>query len=130
MAKEIICLDTSVLIDYFRKTNKANAFFEVLYMENYAFAASVVTEYEVLCGLREEQKEFWEGSFWHISILPLDRRIAKQAARMFQELRRQGYSMDIPDLFIGATARAYNLKLATLNEKDFSRIPGLELLSR
>jgi predicted nucleic acid-binding protein len=31
MANELICLDTSVLIDYFRKTNKENSFLFELY---------------------------------------------------------------------------------------------------
>jgi tRNA(fMet)-specific endonuclease VapC len=47
-----------------------------------------------------------------------------------KELKKSRNLIDIPDLFIGATARANQLMLATLNEKHFSRIHGLELISK
>lgn len=36
--------------------------------------------------------------------------------------------IEIPDLFIGATAKYHNLKLATLNTKYFKPISGLQLI--
>jgi tRNA(fMet)-specific endonuclease VapC len=44
-------------------------------------------------------------------------------------LKQKSKLIEIPDLFIGATAKAHSLKLATLNERHFSRIEGLELIS-
>jgi tRNA(fMet)-specific endonuclease VapC len=48
MANELICLDTSVLIDYFRKTNKENSFLFELTKRYSRFAVSAITEFEIL----------------------------------------------------------------------------------
>ena len=58
MAKLLICLDTSVLIDYFRKENKSKTFFFKL-AKDHRFAISVLTKFEILVGSNEQQKEFW-----------------------------------------------------------------------
>lgn len=42
MEKQIICLDTSVLIDYFRKVNKSKSFFYELTKEYDLFAVSAI----------------------------------------------------------------------------------------
>jgi len=63
-----------------------------------------------------------------VLILPFDSQANAEAIKIFKELKRNRNLIDIPDLFIGATAKVHNLKLATLNEKDFVRISGLELL--
>jgi predicted nucleic acid-binding protein len=47
---EIICLDTSVLIDYFRKKDKSISFFYELSLNYKLFAVSIITEYEILVG--------------------------------------------------------------------------------
>jgi predicted nucleic acid-binding protein len=130
MANELICLDTSILIEYFRKTKKENSFFVELTNQYSLFAVSIVTEFEILSGSNQDQKVFWDKFFQHILVLPFDSKSNEQAIIIFQELKRSGNLIDIPDLFIGATAKAYGLKLATLNDKDFSRISGLEILTK
>jgi len=130
MADEVICLDTSVLIDYFRKTKKKNSFLLELTQQYSSFAVSIVTKFEILIGSNQKQEEFWEVFFQNTLVLPFDDKSNEEAVNIFKELKRAGNLIDIPDLFIGATAKAYNLKLATLNEKDFVRIDGLELLTK
>jgi tRNA(fMet)-specific endonuclease VapC len=130
MANELICLDSSILIDYFRKTQKENSFFFELSNQYSSFAVSIITEFEILCGSNQNQKEFWTELFRNILVIPFDNKSNEEAIQIFQELKRNGKMIDIPDLFIGATAKAYNLKLATLNEKDFSQISSLELLTK
>ncbi|HMO39661.1 MAG TPA: type II toxin-antitoxin system VapC family toxin [Saprospiraceae bacterium] len=130
MANELICLDSSILIDYFRKTKKENSFFFELSNQYASFAVSIITEFEVISGSNQNQKEFWDIFFQRVLVLPFDRKVNEEAVKIFRELKRNGNLIDIPDLFIGATAKAYNLKLATLNEKDFVRIPGLEILGK
>jgi predicted nucleic acid-binding protein len=50
MENEIICLDTSVLIDFYRKTVKENSIFYQLTTKYKLFAVSIVTEYEIMIG--------------------------------------------------------------------------------
>jgi tRNA(fMet)-specific endonuclease VapC len=129
MASELICLDTSVLIDYFRKVKKEKSFFFALTSQYSSFAVSVITEFEIQIGSNESQKGFWDDFFRQVLVLPYDRRANDEAVRIFKDLKSTGNLIDMPDLLIGATAKAHNMKLATLNEKDFERIPGLELLT-
>ncbi len=128
MAGELICLDTSVLIDYFRKTEKKNSFFFDLTNRYADFSISVITEFEILGGCNDVQKTFWNELFKGFAILPFDQKASQEAVRIFHELKPAGNLIEMPDLFIGAIAKANGLKLATLNEKHFARIKGLELI--
>lgn len=49
MDRQIICLDTSVLVEYFRKKDKSKSFFIELTFK-YKFAISVITKLEILNG--------------------------------------------------------------------------------
>ena len=130
MADELICLDSSILIDYFRKTRKEKSFLFELSNQYSSFAVSVITEFEILSGSNQNQKGFWDTFFQHVLVVPFDSKVNAEAIKIRKELKRNRNLIDIPDLFIAATAKAYNLKLATLNEKHFLRISGLEILKK
>ena len=50
MEGKIILLDTGILIDYFRKTNKQNSIFHKLVAQYFVFGISVITHFEILRG--------------------------------------------------------------------------------
>ncbi len=50
MANKIVLADTSILIDLFRKSEKANSRFVQLAIQGYQFEISAITEYEVYSG--------------------------------------------------------------------------------
>lgn len=127
MARKVICLDTSILIDYFRKKNKTKTFFFEL-AKNYDVAISVITKFEVLNGSNDEQKAFWDQLFDGIQIIPLGEEEVEKASDIIKKLRPQNKLIELPDIFIGATAITHNLKLATLNKEHFGRIENLELI--
>lgn len=129
MENELICLDTSILIEYFRKGNKENSFFYQLAQSYQSFAVSEITEFEIYSGSKEDQQVFWDAFFNDLTILPLDSSVNKEAVLIFKSLKAKRKLIDLPDLFIGATASVHNLKLATLNEKHFSRINNLKLIT-
>ena len=129
MEAELICLDTSVLIDYFRKTRKEKSFLFELTHRYSSFAVSIITEYEIMVGAKESQRAFWEEFFEQVQILPFERRDSKEAVRIYHELKKARKLIDIPDLFIGASAKSNGLSLATLNKKHFSRISALKLIT-
>lgn len=125
----MICLDTSILIDYFRKTKKENSVLFKLTNENYSFAVSIVTKFEIYCGCKsEEQLVFWNKLFEKFTILPFDDICSDEAIDIYQTLKAKNKLIEMPDIFIGATAKAYGLKIATKNRKHFERIEGLLLL--
>jgi len=130
MADQLICLDTSVLIDYFRKTKKENAFLTEL-LNNYdRLAISVITEFEIYSGATDGQMEFWDTFFQQIQILPLNTEAIRIAAILFKQLKAQNSLIDMPDLLIAATALSHQLPLATLNVKHFERIKQLDLIKK
>ncbi len=45
MANKIVLVDTSILIDYYRKTNKEKSVWINLVRHSYSFAVSAVTKY-------------------------------------------------------------------------------------
>ncbi len=130
MEKQVICLDTSVLIDYFRKVNKSKSFFYELTKEYDLFAVSAITEYEIYFGSNTEQDLFWDDFFNMIVSLPYNSEANHYTTMIERELRQNNKTIDKPDLMIAGTAIANNMKLATLNIKHFERIVGLELIKR
>ena len=129
MANEIICLDTSVLIDFYRKKDKTKSFFYQLAQGNRSFAVSVITEYEIFTGSNTEQDQYWNDFFQRILVLPFDTDTNKTAIIIERNLKAKRKQIDKPDLFIGATALKNKMKLATLNRSHFERIDGLVLIN-
>lgn len=125
----MICLDTSILIDFFRKEKKENSLFFRLTQQYRIFTVSVITEYEIFVGSNPEQQEFWENFFSRIVVLPFDSASSQMAVQIFKDLKAKNKLIEIPDIFIAATAIQNNLPLATTNLKHFDRIEGLELVS-
>jgi len=127
MDKKLICLDTSILLEYFRKKNKQKTFFFEL-ARQYEFAVSVITKLEIFTGSTEEQRAFWIQIFHRFRMLPLGEMEVDEATTIIKTLRAQNQMIELPDIFIGATAKTHNLELATLNAKHFARINNLQLL--
>ena len=128
MENTLICLDTSVLIDYYRKKDKSKSLFFKLTERYTLFAISAITEYELYLGNSEEQNIFWDKFFSQITVLPFDTKVAKNAANIYKQLKAKNKLIEAPDILIAGTAMQYDLPLATLNCKHFERINGLKLI--
>jgi predicted nucleic acid-binding protein len=129
MDKEIICLDTSVFIDYFRKQKKEKTFLVEL-ADNYDFAISVITKLEISVGISSGQSEFWDTLFEKLTILPLYESEVEIASSIIQTLRKANKIIGLQDILIASTAISNNLRLATLNLKDFERIENLKIIKK
>jgi len=58
MEKEIILLDTGILIEYFRKKDKEKSILYQLSLDSYEFKVASITQYEVLLGSNDSQITF------------------------------------------------------------------------
>ena len=125
----MILLDTSVFIDYFRKTNKHNTLLTQVLTTNERIAISVVTHFEILICNTEKQNSFWELILENITILDYNYQLNQQAVDTQKQLIKLNKRLAFQDLLIGATAIYYNYPLATLNEKHFKSIKGLQLIT-
>jgi len=129
MENEIICLDTSILIDFYRKTAKQKSVFFQLTTKYSLFAVSIVTVYEIMIGANAEQTQYWTGFFDRVTILPFDKTATDKAIEITRLLKATNKLIEVPDIFIGATAISNNMKIATLNKKHFERIVGLIIIN-
>ena len=127
MDKEIICIDTSILIDFYRKKDKGKSKFVEL-SRKFNFCISVITKLEILVGMNPETEDFWNGIFSRITIFPIHEMEVEKASQIIRSLRKQNKIIDIQDILIAATAIVNNVKLCTINHKHFVRISELKLL--
>lgn len=130
MENKLICLDTSVLIDFYRKKDKSKTYLYKLSLKYSLFAVTSVTVFEIFSGSDAIQNDFWGKFFQSKVILPFDFNAAKRAVIIDKELKALRKRIDIPDLFIAACATEHNLPLATLNIKHFQRVKELEIVDK
>lgn len=128
MADQKLMIDTSILIDYFRKTDKTNSKLIAHFKQYDQLFISTVTEFEVYNGATESHKQFWDNMLTRLTVLDFDRKAAREAAEIVSQLKTKRKTIDKPDLFIAATAVVNGLTLDTLNVKHFILIDSLNLL--
>ena len=128
MADKIVLADTSILIYYFRKTDKANSRMIALFDQGYDFYISAITHYEIYSGATSAQLPFWTSILARTKVLAFDQTAAQAAVDIGNVLKQKRKQLSIADLFIAATAISNNLSLATLNIKHFERIDGITII--
>lgn len=125
MANKIILVDTSILIDFYRKTDKDNSIWISLVRRGYGFAISAITKYEIYSGATQTQLDFWDNILQAVEVIQFDEFSVDTAVKINTILKRKRKQIDIADLFIAATAITHDLPFATLNRKHFDRIEEL-----
>ena len=128
MADKIILADTSILIDYFRKTDKANSKWINLFDQGYDFSISAITHYEIYSGATSNQLSFWESVLNRTAVIPFDKIVAQAAVEINNSLKRKRKQIEMADLFIASTAISNDLPFLTLNKMHFDRIDNLRLM--
>lgn len=124
---EVICLDSSVLIEYYRKTKKEKSFLFQL-AGKYNFKIPAIVKYEIYKGDKKGDP-LWNTTFADTEIFPFDGESAEIAAEIYLDLRNKNRLIPTDDILIAVTSLRNKLKLATLNEKHFSRISGLDIIT-
>lgn len=125
----MICLDSSVFIDYFRKKSKEKTFLYQLFSEKYKLCPTSITIFEIYQGSTESQVVFWDLLFDNLHIYSFDDEAAKTAASIHRRLIKKNKQLAKPDLFISSIALLHHLPVATLNSKDFLKVDGLKLIT-
>lgn len=128
MAGKVVLVDTFILIDFFRKTDKTKTQLIKLVDNGYLFSISTITEYEIFVGATIAQSAYWKKFLQKIIVYPFDTNAFTVAVDINNQLKQKRKQIDIADLFIAAIAISNNLLFATLNKKHFERIDGLKIL--
>lgn len=125
---EIICVDTNLLVDYFRKKDKAETRLYQL-AKRFEISVPAVVAYEFLRGQKNSELDwFLDKLLKSTSSLPFDLACAQKAAEVWQVNKPTGNTIEPEDLLIAATALTWGYQLATNNPKHFDRIPGIRLI--
>lgn len=129
-----VILDTSVLIAAERQSIRFESLLERLGDERVATSSITASELLHGCyratdpGIRARRSAFVDALLDLIPVLPFGLPEARRHAALWWELARVGNTVRPHDLVIGATAVARGYSLATLNKREFARIPGLKLV--
>jgi predicted nucleic acid-binding protein len=124
----MILLDSSILIELFRKQDKSKTLFYKLSQTSDELCISSITHYEIGIGNRKSHSEYWDSLSENLRILPFDKACSNSAISIYMELLKANKMIDLADILIGATAVTYSIPIATLNVKHFERIKGLEII--
>lgn len=130
-----VVLDTSILIGAEREAIELEPFLRRLGEEPVAIAA--ITASELLHGalrsrspgVRARRAAFVEALLDTIPVFTFGLPEARRHAELWVELMGSGEMIGPHDLLIAATALARGAGLATLNQTEFRRVPGLRLVS-
>ncbi len=126
MERERLLIDTSILIDHLRKTQKDKTVFFQL-ASRYDYLISAITEFEFSIGSTPQNRQFTETLLARLPVLPFDSAGVQRASKIYRDLKSKNQLISLPDIFIAATAIIHDLQLLTLNGKHFERVEDLKL---
>lgn len=116
--------DTNAIIYYLKGDKNVSSQIEEILNRNPSIYISTITEVELFGFPKITETEAYqiENILETISIIPLDSKIARMAARI-----RQLYKLKTADSVIAATALFTGSVLVTRNVKDFSKVTDLQI---
>jgi len=131
-------LDTSVIVAAERRGHTVPEILEHIkeLRGELEVALSVVTIAELVHGAyrtetqtqQRRRLEFIEWLSSELPVHPVTINIARLVGRIEGEQEAAGVQVSFEDLLIGATALHLGFEVATLNLRDFQRIPGLSVV--
>jgi len=129
-----VILDATVLIEAERGRFDMPAFLESLAEEGVAIAS--ITAAELLFGveraeapgIRARRGAFVEALLEKIPTAVYGMREVRRHAELWAELAGRGQPIGEYDMLVAATALANDFQVATLNRREFERVPGLALV--
>ena len=130
-----IIIDTSLLIAAEKRRFDFAAFCAA--HANDSMSAAAITASELWHGCerasdprtRSIRKHFADDILSQIEIIAFGESEAEHHARIWATLEKQGEMIGPHDLLIAATALSFGFSVATLNQKEFQRVPGLNLIN-
>lgn len=123
---EKICLDTDICIAIINGEDRANKFRAAAANSDLYLSSITVFELYLRKTKLEKVAEFL-GNFG-LAVLSLDKNCAITSSLIYKDLEKLGAMIEFRDIFIASVAISNNCKLATFNEKHFSKIKDLKLL--
>ncbi len=124
-----LCLDTSVLIAYLKGREPGATAVERAVADCTCYV-TVITVYELLFGVARSKKPIGEDALLDVmEVVLFDDAAARRAARLHAELISRNEDIGVKDVLIAAICLEQSLPILTLNERHFSRVPGLKVVA-
>ncbi|HXS33190.1 MAG TPA: PIN domain-containing protein [Solirubrobacterales bacterium] len=123
-----VLIDTSVLVNAERRGLSLE---RAIGEEDRAISAITVSELlhgvhrATDLGIRARREAFVEHLLASIEALAVTTTVARVHAHVWAGLEEKGTLIGAHDLWIGATALAHGMSVATANPGEFERVPGL-----
>lgn len=119
-----LLIDTSVIIDFFRRKDKKLTLYYALTKEN--LYISILTHTELYSGVSvweniQAQNEL-ETLLAQVNIVALTTDLSQMAGKI-----KSVHKIDLIDAIIAATAIVQDLELVTINIKHFEEIKGIKI---
>jgi tRNA(fMet)-specific endonuclease VapC len=131
-----ILIDTSVLIAAERGDTALTDRIFATSDETEPLAISAITASELWHGVhrlkraqaRARAESFVDKLLDALPVLPFDEAVARVHARIWADLAAAGQTVGAHDLLIGATAMAWDYRVATRDHRSFPHIPDLHVI--
>jgi tRNA(fMet)-specific endonuclease VapC len=123
-----VLIDTSIIIDHFRKSDKTNTRL-VQHFKKYSLFISSITVFELYNGASSPEKAHdIELILKNVEVIDVNKKIAIEASKIYLLLAKKNKAIEFRDILIAATAIVSKMPIDTLNVNHFSRIAGLKLI--
>lgn len=126
----IYCLDTDILIEYFRGSEPIKRKIENLTEED-SVGLTWLTFYEFFKGIflsgKLNEEKFLQGLAKTCIIMEESYDVAKIGGEIYATLKKKGELINDADILIASIVKAHNAVLVTNNEKHFLRVEGLKI---
>ena len=132
-AVRAICIDTDIIVDYFRGREPGKSAF-TSWREKVKVFITSITAFELFLGAnlsskREQRIIEAESLLDQHGVLTFDRESAEEAAEKGAELRRKGAVVEIRDLLNASMCLAKKMPILTKNKSHYERIMDLVVLT-
>lgn len=122
----MILFDTNILIEIYKDNAKIIEAAKQIGQEN--IAVSDVTCAELLYGARNKKElQAIRKDLNKLTVLPIQSSISSLAVELVEKFALS-HRLSLPDALIASTAIIYNVKLYTLNIKDFRFLKDVNLI--
>ena len=131
MGRSLI-LETTFLIDLEREHNRGAPARAVAFLEAHGDASlylPFVVPGELAAGISMARRDRWEAFVAPFYLLPHTPDVSWEFGRTYRHLRGSGQLIGTNDLWIAATALAYEMPVVTDNVEHFRRVPHLQVES-
>ena len=132
----MIGLDTTAIIDIFKKEQSIKNLIINLIEDNEDIVSSIINYQEIMFGLdfnnekHKLEEEFYDKFFDSIVLLSFSKDSSKKESEIFWNLKKSGKSIGKIDSIISGILLSNGVnKIITKNKKHFENIKELEVLS-